>query len=268
MSDNLILFLGIEDLAYHTVKGLIFVAVTSILLFFLLKNYFSQLNDKIREVTEKQNIEKKLRQEISQKVDSITALINNSGDIIWSVDKHLNLVIANQAFHNRIKSRYNVNIPLGDYVLEDSLPEKFKTTWLAHYSRALAGESFSIEAEVKNPTNGKNEYIEIRISPIFSQNEEIIGVCCVGRNFTQRKQHELLIEEKNKRLMDIAWSQSHEFRTPLSRIMGLIYLIDEEYEIAEEHRQILKYIKDSCEELDQMIHKIAKLTENIEDLKS
>jgi signal transduction histidine kinase len=73
------------------------------------------------------------------------------------------------------------------------------------------------------------------------------------------------IEEKNKRLKEIAWIQSHVVRAPLARIKGLIDLLkhlpDEEIELPE----LLNNIIISADELDTIIHEIVKKTERLEN---
>ena len=68
------------------------------------------------------------------------------------------------------------------------------------------------------------------------------------------------IEKNNRRLKEIAWTQSHVVRAPLARIMGLIDLLESEDEV-EDKSQLLEYILKSAKELDQVIRKITNKTE-------
>lgn len=64
------------------------------------------------------------------------------------------------------------------------------------------------------------------------------------------------IEEQNKKLREIAWTQSHIVRAPVARMIGLASLLDYENQIDEETNQLLKYILSSAHELDNVIKSI------------
>ncbi|HTG57648.1 MAG TPA: histidine kinase dimerization/phospho-acceptor domain-containing protein, partial [Niabella sp.] len=65
----------------------------------------------------------------------------------------------------------------------------------------------------------------------------------------------------NKTLRDIAWSQSHEVRAPLMRLLGLASLIkDMEAGISVELQEILDMMVASVEDLDQVVKKINEKT--------
>ena len=73
------------------------------------------------------------------------------------------------------------------------------------------------------------------------------------------------IEEKNKRLNEIAWIQSHLVRAPLARIKGLVEFIRfmpaEELDLGD----VLNNIIVSADELDNIIHEIVRKTEQLEN---
>lgn len=73
------------------------------------------------------------------------------------------------------------------------------------------------------------------------------------------QKHSRLIQEQNDALRKIAWAQSHQVRAPLVRIMGLISILENEYEISGDKKsEVLNMIKNSAKELDSVIHDITK----------
>jgi signal transduction histidine kinase len=63
--------------------------------------------------------------------------------------------------------------------------------------------------------------------------------------------------------MEIAWVQSHEVRGPLARIMGLIQLIQHDRHDTTDVRDTLRHILENAKELDEIIRKIVRKTEEI-----
>ncbi len=77
------------------------------------------------------------------------------------------------------------------------------------------------------------------------------------KDVTERVNYILEIESQNKILKEITWQQSHEVRAPLSRIMGLVELLETvSFDTPEEKTKIFGHIKDSAEEMDNVIRSI------------
>ncbi|MES2702015.1 MAG: GAF domain-containing protein [Bacteroidota bacterium] len=73
------------------------------------------------------------------------------------------------------------------------------------------------------------------------------------------KQKQEQVELKNRALMEIAFVQSHEFRGPLSSIMGFMNLIkDDEYESPKEY---LMLMEQAVANLDEKIHSVVRTSE-------
>jgi FixJ family two-component response regulator len=71
-----------------------------------------------------------------------------------------------------------------------------------------------------------------------------------------RKQYIIHIEEQNKKLRNIAWTQSHLVRAPLARILGIINLIETQKEDLEDLMFWLSQLSVSSNEMDEIIKKI------------
>jgi PAS domain S-box-containing protein len=81
------------------------------------------------------------------------------------------------------------------------------------------------------------------------------------QDITELKNYVQTIEENNRRLKEIAWTQSHVVRAPLARIMGLIDLL-QNYDDVEDVNLLLSNILSSARELDGIIRKINSKTED------
>lgn len=86
----------------------------------------------------------------------------------------------------------------------------------------------------------------------------------VAQDITDLKQVMQELEIQNRQLKEIAWTQSHVVRAPLSRLMGLVKLLsDGVVGPGEDHTQILSYIVQSANELDRIIADITEKTRKI-----
>lgn len=87
----------------------------------------------------------------------------------------------------------------------------------------------------------------------------------LAKDITVQMRYVKDIEEKNRRLNEIAWVQSHVVRAPLARIKGLIEFI--KFMPAEELnlQEVLNNIMTSADELDKVIHEIVRKTEQLEN---
>ncbi len=90
------------------------------------------------------------------------------------------------------------------------------------------------------------------------------GLAVYFRDITESMEHINAIEEQNKRLRQIAWTQSHVLRAPLARLMGLADMITSGMALENERDQILQHIQDSAKEMDGIVKDIVSKTENID----
>ena len=66
------------------------------------------------------------------------------------------------------------------------------------------------------------------------------------------------IEQQNKTLKDISWTQSHVVRAPLANLLGLINLLKDNKKMGYTDERLIDYIGESATKLDHIIHEIVK----------
>eukprot|EP01037_Dinobryon_pediforme_P012435 gene12435-12522_t len=126
----------------------------------------------------------------------------------------------------------------GDQFVKYLHPE-FVATFIDKYNLTLEGDKVVVE--------GSTDYQELGViwweasfEAARDVNNEIIGVSYLIRNVTERKLKEQKILAQNASLAKIAHIQAHEFRAPLTTIMGLVALIKEEkYDPPSEYIEML-----------------------------
>lgn len=100
---------------------------------------------------------------------------------------------------------------------------------------------------------------------LVKRNEEQEAVQLLGftLDVTRQKLQTQALEVQNQKLMEIAWVQSHEVRAPLARIMGLIQLVERYPQGDVDLKDTLSHIVKSANELDEIIRRIVRKTEEI-----
>jgi K+-sensing histidine kinase KdpD len=109
--------------------------------------------------------------------------------------------------------------------------------------------------------NGKEIIVDLRAHNILYKGKEAKVV--LATDITERYKHIKAIEAQNEKLKQIAWTQSHEVRAPLTNIMGLIDVLSSVTLSADEKEEFSKYLMASANELDSVIKNIVKTTEQV-----
>ena len=174
---------------------------------------------KQRVLTYFRNIEdrKKAEQEKEFERNNTEALINNTNDLVWSVDEKFRLIAANKSFIERMRNSLGLEVKPGDeLLLPDQYSESFLNLWTSLYRRALQGEL--VAEEIYSPTSSLMEenWAEITFNPIH-QNEKVIGIACYARDITEKKQYQIKLQESKAQLeiaQQIAKLGAWEFDLP------------------------------------------------------
>jgi PAS domain S-box-containing protein len=163
----------------------------------------------IQDITEKVLADKE--KEFDKK--NLSALINNTSDLMWSVDRDFNLITSNEAFDNRIKHLIGKSIIKGNNVFPPEFSAEQLVRFKQFYERAFSGETFT-EIEYN-----EGIYSEISFYPICKENE-VIGTACYAHDITERKKNEEEILQKNEQLKNLTahlQQVREEERTTISR---------------------------------------------------
>lgn len=102
--------------------------------------------------------------------------------------------------------------------------------------------------------SGKDIRVEIYSSNIEYNDREVRLV--VVNDVTEKIKHLNEIEAQNVKLKNIAWTQSHVVRAPLSRILGIINLMELESFASEDLPFLIHHLKSSADELDVIVRNI------------
>lgn len=201
------------------------------------------------------NEEHELQERLINNDKKLRAIINNTDDIIWSVDRNLNIIEANKPFWDMIKLRTGkteMEIGKGDF----NLP--FFRAWTKYFQRAFKGESY--KTVLTGSTLGSVTHSEISFNPVYDNEENIIAVSCFSRDITSEHNYLNRIEEQNTRLKEIAWLQSHKVRSHVATILGLSQFVNKHIIADPDLNEVLSGIKAAANELDAVIKEINSLT--------
>ncbi|HER41227.1 MAG TPA: hypothetical protein ENO10_08405, partial [Salinimicrobium catena] len=112
--------------------------------------------------------------------------------------------------------------------------------------------------------DGRNAYVIDRAYIIRDSKGEVIRMVGATLDVSESRRMLKEIKKQNRILKEVAWEQAHVVRAPIARLKGLLNLFDEDYNGEWEKEEILQLIKDSTEELDNIVINIIRKTEGIE----
>lgn len=196
--------------------------------------------------------------------NNLKSLINNTDDLMWSIDKNLRLITSNKAFDAIIMLLSGKVIKKGQNVLVPGFSEEQLKRWELFYKRAISGEIFT---EIEYSSYPVESWSEISFYPI-RQDDSVVGVACYSRNITELKKAQILevahqelikakeLAENSKKAKDrFLANMSHEIRTPMNAIVGMTEML-EDNNLNHEQKECVNVIKLSADNLLAIINDI------------
>jgi PAS domain S-box-containing protein len=145
----------------------------------------------IEDITERKLAE----QALSESQARMSAIVENTGDMIWSVDtKRFGLLTFNSALRKYFLEGRGLEIREG-MAPEDMLPPDYAGQWHEFYDRALREGSFVTEYL----TSAKTHVLLLSIN-LLKRNGQVFGISVSGKDITERKRAE---EELKKSYAEI-----------------------------------------------------------------
>lgn len=218
--------------------------------------------------------QKQAEERARQLLQNLSALIESTRDTIFAIDNNFRYLIFNKAHGDLAKRSSGKAIAPGDNILK-AFPKKLFPELPAQLRRVLGGEHFRSETVLPN-----GFITEISYSPVRDEDNNVVGAAAFMRDITKRKQNEQKIRALNEELVNQNWKleareeelkvameelsernfeldqfmykTSHDLRSPLSSVLGLVNLAkldDEEARI----KEYLTKIEGRIRKLDEFV---------------
>ncbi len=132
-----------------------------------------------RDVTDKKHFEI----EMKEKGAVLDAMVNNTDNTYFAMDKKFRIIYANNTLINRFKAN-GVELKSGMNIL-DVLSGPALDLWKERYERTLAGEKLTFKED--RPVGDKVLKIITECFPIEDENNEIIGAAVISKDITEQE---------------------------------------------------------------------------------
>ncbi len=194
--------------------------------------------------------------------NNLEALINNTVDLTWSIDREGKYVYMNSAYRKRIVDSTGAEPKEGDDAyIQSGATEEVRKEWRSYYKRALSGERYVVHHDTTEPVTQKVRHFEVSFNPMYRDSkDEIIGVGCFARDITDIMDTEAALIKQNEQLRNIASLSSHELRRPVASMLGLMNIMDRENFDNPDNAQIIEHMFTVTKEIDEVIHQIVNNT--------
>ena len=127
---------------------------------------------------------------------NLSALIESTEDLIWSVDLDYRLLTFNGAFHDKFQRHFGVR-PLVGMGPEDLLPPARAALWPPLYERGVSEGPFRTEYTLLD-----GRILELAFNRIV-QDGETTGISVFGKDITERRTAEAALRDAERQYRDI-----------------------------------------------------------------
>jgi PAS domain S-box-containing protein len=223
----------------------------------------------VRDITEI----KKVQQAISHSNATLKGVVESTKDRIFAVDTNFRYLMFNRSHALTMKVLSGHEIKQGDNIIK-LLPKDISKKAKHQLEKSFKGKQSSVEFTLLD------QHLEASVNPILDSNGKVIGATMFLRDITHRKKTEeklkLLNEEltaqnwrlaaqeeelkatleelseRNFELDQLMYKTSHDLRSPLSSVLGLVNLahIDSD---PKNQLEYLDRIEDRIKKLDEFI---------------
>jgi len=205
----------------------------------------------------------------------LQAVMESTADRILALDRNYRYITFNKSHAESVRNEFGKSIKAGDNVLE-VLPSTLSQIAKRENDKVFAGKRFKSQVELPS-----KKVLETTYNPIYNEHGKITGSALFVRDITESKrienklkslneeltnqnlqlaaQEEELkntlnaLSERNFELDQLMYKTSHDLRSPLCSIMGLLNLANLDTD-PDNHRLYLEKIRDRINKLDDFIN--------------
>ncbi len=164
-----------------------------------LQAYEEELQQNLEELESTNEQIQIIKKEIEAKELDLRALIDNTEDIMYSMDTNYCFITANQTILNQYAAG-GIKIKKGMSVIDLAETEEIRNEFKELYDVALIkGERITVQRDYSNEQTGVAFY-ELHINPIIDNQKQIIGCSVFIRDITEQQNKEKKIQLQNEEL--------------------------------------------------------------------
>jgi len=133
------------------------------------------------------NLEREVRsrtEALAQNEANLSALIENTSDLIISLDRDFRVLVFNTSIRQVFEKRYDLALTKGANLLE-LCPSELIDFWRPYFDRALSGETFKmVEGFMQE---GSKLFYEFSFNPIYETSGEVSGISFFCKDITEKQ---------------------------------------------------------------------------------
>jgi PAS domain S-box-containing protein len=184
----------------------------------------------VQEITEQKHAQEAIAQlnanlehRVRERTAQLSALVENTGDAIWSIDSEYRMAVINTVAEQWFRETYGKPLRMDD-PLDQRAPADESAIWRPLYDKALAGERLVFEREY--PKNGELHSYLISVTPIVTEGN-VNGATVFAKDITDLKRAQERVREHQAALShmlrlhtigEMAAGLAHEINQPLAAI--------------------------------------------------
>jgi two-component system, LuxR family, sensor kinase FixL len=132
----------------------------------------------------------------------LTSLLENTEDVVCSVDVQGRLIAANPALVDLYRELFGHEPEPGQPLFSSNTPESYLRQWAWCQGQIAAGKRVRFES---SPSRLKRPCVlDISLNPVVDLTGRVVGMTIFGRDITERKQAETKLGEMHRSLLDVS----------------------------------------------------------------
>lgn len=207
------------------------------------------------------------QQKLARSEANLRAIFENTLQAFLLVDRQQRVQAFNQVANKLARGVLHRDMEAGIHIGE-IFTEEFYQNFQARFDKVIQGETITTQTSARDP-NGEERWFEVNYNPVQTETGEIVGLSLSVMDITRRKvveqERELLIKElesRNAELKRFNYTISHDLRSPLISIKGVLGLLEADIAAADEAQIAtdLADIRRAADEMEKLLDDLLKLS--------
>jgi len=188
-------------------------------------------------------------------------ILESTPHCVFVIDEDFRLVYGNKNFLRFAEESYDRTFKEGDELLK-LLPRNRQLRWQLHLKEVFSGQCTRLEEAVE--IKGKIRYFDVCYQPLY-EGDDFDKIVVFFEEITTRKRREISLQERERELEETLASRqtllsviSHDLRSPIFQLNGLLFLIQQDVDKLDKAR-----IEMHAQDLEQRLSHLTHTLDNV-----